>query len=158
MFEKILIANRGEIAVPRHQDRPARWASRTVAVYSEADKDARHVELADEAVLIGPAPSRAEPTSSPTKIIAACQGHRRPGRAPRLRLPVARTKTSRGAWRRKASSSSAPSTTRIAAMGDKIASKKLAQEARRQHHPGLERRHRDARAGGGDRARTSATR
>jgi propionyl-CoA carboxylase alpha chain len=56
MFKKILIANRGEIAC-----RVIRTAQRmgigTVAVYSEADRDARHVDLADEAVLIGPPPS-----------------------------------------------------------------------------------------------------
>ncbi len=56
MFKKILIANRGEIAC-----RVIRTAHRmgiaTVAVYSEADRDARHVDLADEAVLIGPPPS-----------------------------------------------------------------------------------------------------
>lgn len=57
MFEKILIANRGEIAC-----RIARTARRmgiaTVAVYSEADADAMHVSLCDEAYLIGPAPAR----------------------------------------------------------------------------------------------------
>lgn len=57
MFKKILIANRGEIAC-----RIIRTAHRlgiaTVAVYSEADEGARHVRLADEAILIGPAPAR----------------------------------------------------------------------------------------------------
>ena len=54
MFEKILIANRGEIAC-RVIKTARRMGIKTVAVYSEADANARHVRLADEAVLIGPA-------------------------------------------------------------------------------------------------------
>jgi propionyl-CoA carboxylase alpha chain len=56
MFRKILIANRGEIAC-RVIRTARRMDIKTVAVYSEADRDARHVDLADEAVLIGPPPS-----------------------------------------------------------------------------------------------------
>ena len=56
MFAKILIANRGEIAC-RIMRSAARMGIKTVAVYSEADADALHVTLADEAVLIGPAVS-----------------------------------------------------------------------------------------------------
>jgi 3-methylcrotonyl-CoA carboxylase alpha subunit len=57
MFEKILIANRGEIAC-RVMATCRRLGIATVAVYSAADARARHVDLADEAWPIGPAPAR----------------------------------------------------------------------------------------------------
>jgi propionyl-CoA carboxylase alpha chain len=71
MFKKILIANRGEIAC-RVILTARKMGIQTVAVYSDADKDARHVELADEAVNIGPAPSR-DSYLQAEKIIAACK-------------------------------------------------------------------------------------
>ena len=71
MFSKILIANRGEIAC-RVILTARKMGIKTVAVYSDADKDARHVELADEAVNIGPAPSR-DSYLQAEKIIAACK-------------------------------------------------------------------------------------
>ncbi|MGB0067054.1 MAG: biotin carboxylase N-terminal domain-containing protein, partial [Isosphaeraceae bacterium] len=71
MFQKILIANRGEIDC-RVIKTASRMGIRTVAVYSEADKNARHVELADEAVCIGPAPSK-ESYLAMDGIIAACK-------------------------------------------------------------------------------------
>ena len=71
MFTKILIANRGEIAC-RVILTARKMGIKTVAVYSDADKDARHVDLADEAVNIGPAPSR-DSYLQAEKIIAACK-------------------------------------------------------------------------------------
>lgn len=71
MFNKILIANRGEIAC-RVILTARKMGIKTVAVYSDADKDARHVELADESVNIGPAPSR-DSYLQAEKIIAACK-------------------------------------------------------------------------------------
>jgi propionyl-CoA carboxylase alpha chain len=71
MFTKILIANRGEIAC-RVILTARKMGIKTVAVYSDADKEARHVALADEAVNIGPAPSR-DSYLQVDKIIAACK-------------------------------------------------------------------------------------
>ncbi len=71
MFTKILIANRGVIAC-RVIKTARKMGIKTVAVYSDADKDARHVMLADESVHIGPPPSR-ESYLLGEKIIAACK-------------------------------------------------------------------------------------
>lgn len=70
-FDKILVANRGEIAVRVMQTAKA-MGYRTVAVYSEADQHARHVQLADEAVCIGAA-KVADSYLSISKIIEACR-------------------------------------------------------------------------------------
>src|SRR6187200_2480958 len=70
MFEKILIANRGEIAL-RIQRACREMGIKTVVVHSEADKDAKYVKLADESVCIGPAPSSLSYLSMPAIISAA---------------------------------------------------------------------------------------
>jgi propionyl-CoA carboxylase alpha chain len=71
MFKRILIANRGEIAC-RIIKTARRMGIQTVAVYSEADRDALHVEMADDTVFIGP-PAAAESYLVIEKIIAACK-------------------------------------------------------------------------------------
>ena len=74
MFKKILIANRGEIAC-RIIRTARKMGIRTIAVYSEADQDALHTELADEAVYIGPA-SAIESYLRPDKILDAARSAR----------------------------------------------------------------------------------
>ena len=69
MFSKILIANRGEIAV-RIIRACKEMGISTVAVYSEADRDTLHTALADEAICIGPAPAR-DSYLDPGRIISA---------------------------------------------------------------------------------------
>ena len=71
MFKRILIANRGEIAC-RIIKTARRLGIATVAVYSDADRDALHVEMADQAVPIGPPPA-SESYLVIEKIIAACK-------------------------------------------------------------------------------------
>ncbi len=71
MFKRILIANRGEIAC-RIIKTARRLGIETVAVYSDADRHALHVEMADEAIAIGPPPA-AESYLSIEKIVAACK-------------------------------------------------------------------------------------
>ena len=86
MFKKILIANRGEIAC-RIIKTARKLGIKTVAVYSDADRDGLHVEMADEAVAIGPPPA-AQSYLLIDKIVEACRADRRRGRASGLRLPV----------------------------------------------------------------------
>ncbi|MFM9880247.1 MAG: acetyl-CoA carboxylase biotin carboxylase subunit [Burkholderiaceae bacterium] len=70
MFKKILVANRGEIAL-RIQRACRELGIRAVMVYSEADRDAKYVKLAEEAVCIGPAPSALSYLNMPAIISAA---------------------------------------------------------------------------------------
>jgi len=71
MFKKVLIANRGEIALRVHRA-CKEMGINTVAIYSEADRDAMHVKLADESVCIGPA-SAADSYLNIPAIISACE-------------------------------------------------------------------------------------
>ncbi len=133
MFKKILIANRGEIAC-RVIKSAKKLGIATVAVYSEADKEARHVALADEAVLLGPAPSR-ESYLVADKIIAACK---QTG-AEAVHPGYGFLSENEGFARRLEEEGIVfigPKHYSIAAMGDKIASKKLALEAKVNTIPG----------------------
>ena len=123
MFTKILIANRGEIAC-RVIKTARKMGIRTVAVYSDADRGARHVMLADEAVHIGPAPSR-ESYLQADKIIAACKQT-----GAQAVHPGYGFLSENADFSRRAEEAGivfiGPKHHSIAAMGDKIESKKLA--------------------------------
>ena len=105
MFKTILIANRGEIAC-RVIKTARRMGIRTVAVYSEADKDALHVEMADEAVAIGP-PPRPSPISRSTRSSPPAS-RPAPRRSIRAMAFSRSARRSRMRWPRRRSSSSAP--------------------------------------------------
>ena len=133
MFKKILIANRGEIAC-RVIATARKMGIKTVAVYSEADKDARHVELADEAVLLGPAPSR-ESYLVADKIIAACKATGAEALHPGYGF-LSENEDFARRCEEEGIAFIGPKHYSIAAMGDKIASKKLANEAKVSTIPG----------------------
>ncbi len=123
MFTKILIANRGEIAC-RVILTARKMGIQTVAVYSDADKDARHVALADEAVNIGPAPSR-ESYLQAEKIIAAARQTGAQAVHPGYGFLSENADFSRRV-EEEGIVFIGPKHYSIAAMGDKIESKKLA--------------------------------
>ena len=133
MFTKILIANRGEIAC-RVIKTAKKMGIKTVAVYSEADRDALHVELADEAVFIGPAPSR-ESYLVMDKIIAACKQTGAQAVHPGYGFLSENAEFSRRV-EIEGIVFIGPKHASIAAMGDKIESKKLAAAAKVNTIPG----------------------
>ena len=133
MFKKILIANRGEIAC-RVIKTARKMGIKTVAVYSEADRDARHVELADEAVCIGPAPSR-ESYLVMDNIIKACKDTGAEAVHPGYGF-LSENETFAKRLEEEGITFIGPKHYSIAAMGDKIASKKLANEAKVNTIPG----------------------
>ncbi len=133
MFKKILIANRGEIAC-RVIRTARRMGIKTVAVYSEADKDAMHVDLADEAVLIGPPPSR-ESYLRMDRIIQACKETGAEAVHPGYGF-LSENAAFCEALEKEGIVFIGPKVHAIQAMGDKIASKKLALAAKVSTIPG----------------------
>jgi propionyl-CoA carboxylase alpha chain len=141
MFKKILIANRGEIAC-RIIKSAHKLGIKTVAVYSEADKDGLHVEMADEAIGIGPPPA-AHSYLLIDKIIDACRTTGAQAVHPgygflseRQAFPIALEKAGIVFI--------GPNPRAIAAMGDKIESKKAAAKAKVSTVPGYLGEIRDA--------------
>lgn len=126
MFQKILIANRAEIAC-RIIKTARRMGIATVAVYSEADRDALHTRLADQAVCIGPAPAR----ESYLNIDAIIQACRQTGAE--AVHPGYGFLSENAAFARRLAEAGivfiGPGVDAIEAMGDKIASRALAQKA-----------------------------
>jgi len=134
MFDKILIANRGEIAC-RVIKTARRMGIKTVAVYSDADRDALHVEMADEAVHIGPA-AAAQSYLVIERIIEAC---RQTGA--QAVHPGYGFLSEREAFPKALAEAGivfiGPNPAAIAAMGDKIESKKAAAAAKVSTVPGF---------------------
>ncbi|WP_349958324.1 acetyl/propionyl/methylcrotonyl-CoA carboxylase subunit alpha [Rhizobium sp. ZPR3] len=133
MFKKILIANRGEIAC-RVIKTARRMGILTVAVYSDADRDALHVEMADESVHIGPAPA-AESYLVADKIIAACKQTGAEAVHPGYGFLSERASFC-AALEREGITFIGPKPKAIEAMGDKIESKKFANAAKVSTVPG----------------------
>jgi propionyl-CoA carboxylase alpha chain len=133
MFKKILIANRGEIAC-RVIRTARKMGIKTVAVYSEADRDARHVDLADEAVPIGPAPS------AQSYLVMECILQAAKDTGAQAVHPGYGFLSERAAFCQLLESNGiafiGPKAKSIEAMGDKIASKKLAAKAKVNTIPG----------------------
>jgi propionyl-CoA carboxylase alpha chain len=133
MFKRILIANRGEIAC-RIIKTARRMGIETVAVYSEADKDALHVEMADTAVAIGP-PEAAKSYLLIDKIVEACKAS-----GAQAVHPGYGFLSEREAFPKALEAAGivfiGPNPKAIAAMGDKIESKKAAAAAKVSTVPG----------------------
>src|SRR3954467_10971322 len=134
MFQKILIANRGEIAC-RIIKTARRLGTKTVAVFSDADRDALHVEMADEAVGIGPAPA-AQSYLVIEKIVDACRQMGAEAVHPGYGFL-----SEREAFPQVLAAAGVvfigPNPRAIAAMGDKIESKRAAAAARVSTVPGF---------------------
>src|SRR6476469_3638418 len=134
MFKRILIANRGEIAC-RIIKTARKMGIATVAVYSDADRDALHVEMADEAVHIGP-PAAAESYLVIEKILAACKATGSQAVHPGYGF-LSERETFPKALEAAGIVFIGPNPGAIAAMGDKIESKKAAAAAEVSTVPGF---------------------
>ncbi|MEI9993905.1 MAG: acetyl/propionyl/methylcrotonyl-CoA carboxylase subunit alpha [Rhizomicrobium sp.] len=134
MFKKILIANRGEIAC-RVIKTARKMGIKTVAVYSDADRDALHVEMADEAVHIGPPPS-AQSYLVIDRIVQACKDTGAQAVHPGYGF-LSEREAFAEALAKAGVVFIGPNNRAIAAMGDKIESKKLAQAAKVNTVPGF---------------------
>jgi propionyl-CoA carboxylase alpha chain len=126
MFQKILIANRGEIAC-RVIKTARKLGIKTVAVYSDADRNALHVQMADEAVHIGPPPA-AQSYIVIDKIMAAIKATGADGVHPGYGF-LSENRVFAAALEAAGVVFIGPPSAAIEAMGDKITSKKIAQEA-----------------------------
>ncbi|EDQ35743.1 Acetyl/propionyl-CoA carboxylase, alpha subunit [Hoeflea phototrophica DFL-43] len=126
MFSKILIANRGEIAC-RVIKTAKKMGIKTVAIYSDADRNAMHVEMADEAVHIGPPPANQSYLIA-DKIIAACKQTGAQAVHPGYGFLSERASFC-DALEKEGIAFIGPKVKAIEAMGDKITSKKIAAEA-----------------------------
>jgi propionyl-CoA carboxylase alpha subunit len=133
MFKRILIANRGEIAC-RIIKTARRMGIATVALYSEADRDALHVEMADEAVAIGPPPA-AQSYLVIDRIVAACKSSGAEAVHPGYGFLSERAAFAE-ALAKAGIAFIGPNPKAIAAMGDKIESKKAAARANVSTVPG----------------------
>ena len=133
MFKKILIANRGEIAC-RVIKTARKMGIRTVAVYSDADRDALHVKMADEAIHIGPPPA-SESYIVIDKIMDAIRQSGAEAVHPGYGFLSENSKFAE-ALEKAGVAFIGPPVGAIEAMGDKITSKKLAQEAKVSTVPG----------------------
>ena len=133
MFKRILIANRGEIAC-RIIKTARRMGIETVAVYSDADRDALHVEMADKAVPIGPPPA-AQSYLVIEKIVAACQSSGAEAVHPGYGF-LSEREAFAEALAKAGIVFVGPNPKAIGAMGDKIESKKAAARARVSTVPG----------------------
>src|SRR6266487_257090 len=134
MFKKILIANRGEIAC-RVIRTARRMGIKTVAVYSDADARAPHVKMADESVRLGPAPA-SESYLKAELIIDACKASGAEAVHPGYGFLSERENFAK-ALAKAGIAFIGPPPKAIAAMGDKIESKKLAQKAKVSVVPGF---------------------
>jgi propionyl-CoA carboxylase alpha chain len=133
LFKKILIANRGEIAC-RIIRTARRMGIRTVAVYSDADAEALHVRMADEAIRIGP-PASAESYLKIERIVEACRQSGAEAVHPGYGFLSENPLFARALAKAGVTFIGPPPGT-VAAMGDKIEAKKLAREAEVSSIPG----------------------